>query len=258
MPEKIKGTDALIRLNINGSLEVYCYATSINVDHQVEFNGVSTEGDGSWKKYRPKRQGWTVSFDALALIADDGDKATTFQMLQQMGSFVETLMVIVFTGETGSVQTLSGNVFFNTMNLNWTAPSFVAKSVNLLGNGAYTLNESGADITVNISVQVAEPDFAGQITSVKLYSNSTDFIELLTAPVDPDEPASVSVEPGEYYVEITVVTADINNTLTIDAPPTASVGVSTIGTVVLDTAPFGADNVLFDFNENRNIILIVE
>jgi hypothetical protein len=249
MPEKVKGLDASFKFNLNGSLEVYCYAKSFDMDIQVETIGVSTLGSGNAKEFIPKRWGWTMTMDALVLLADTLPKNTTPQMVEQMLNFVITPVEILYYGENGSVYSRSGRAFFQGMTFSHTPNGFVSKNVTLQGSGGLLRGTTPVSM-VNLLMQVVSSPGTISMSNIKIVDAIGNETVVHAGTITNGTSVTASIPAGTYHIRATLNSDRAYNLFYSDADPGFAVHLdgAQSGTVYW---PYPPNSPVFDFTVNR-------
>lgn len=249
MPEKVKGTDAMIKFNILGSLEVYCYAKSFQIDPVTEFVGCSSVGDGVWKRFRPKRHTYTVTMDALYLIADTAPLNASPDFLEQQLQMVEMPFEIFFTGESGTTRSMNGRVWIQNLSFSAVPNGFVSKNVQMLGNGR--LNRGTTPITmVDLNLQVAASVGTASIRNVIITDGDGNETNVFVGPLNQGSTTTVSIPSGTYHIRATLNTNQPYGLYSSDAAPGFVVNLNSIPPNYVYW-PLPATSPIWDFTSNR-------
>lgn len=249
MAEKVKGTDAMIKFNILGSLEVYCYAKSFQIDINTEYVGSSTIGDGSYKRFRPKRHSYTLTMDALFLASDTAPLNASPDFLEQQLQMVEMPFEIFYTGETGSPVSMNGRVWIQTLSFSAVPNGFVSKNVQMIGNGR--LNRGTTPITmVDLELQVAASVGTASMKDVKIVDGDGNETLVYAGPLNQGSTTTVSIPSGTYHIRATLNTNQPYGLYSSDAAPGFVVNLNSIPANYVYW-PLPATSPIWDFTSNR-------
>lgn len=251
MAEKVTGTDAMIKFNVHGSLEFYCYAKSFQIDIATEYVGVSTIGDGMYKRYKPKRHTYTVSMDALYLVTDSSPLVSSPDFLEQQLQGIETPFEILYTGESGGIASMSGRLWIENMSFSVTPSGFVSKNVSMRGNGR--LNRGGTPISmVDLTMQVVAVEGGGTITMGNIIVTDGDGNETVVhaGTISAGSSQVVSIPTNTYHVRATLNSTKTYNLYESDASPGFA---ENIGGPISSYVywPYPPNSPIWDFASNR-------
>jgi hypothetical protein len=251
---EVQGKDALIYFNIDGTFKEYGCAENITVDSIAEIIETSTVGSGTDRDFGYQSKTKTISLTGLVLN-DDPTLITVWDLYDQQDNFLSTNFRIVFTDTAGNIKTMAGSVIFPQITWSADQTDLASSTITMQTTGGITLS---ADAIVPIVTIEVTGVGTGQIDSITLTDSVTLSSWTLAGPITGTDTwvldgISGRPGPGAYYIEPAVTSSEAANTVSTDAPPTASVSVGS-GSTIMNTTPFG-NNVLFDFTANRTITL---
>lgn len=249
MPEKVKGLDAMLKFNLNGSLEVYCYAKSFEANFQVETIGVTTLGSGNAQEFLPKRWNWNITMDALVLLTDTAPKNLSPQFVEQMLNFIITPVEILYTGETGGVYSMSGRGYFQGISFSHTPNGFVSKNVTLQGSGGLLRGTTPVSM-VNLTMEVVSSPGTITMANVKIVDAIGNETMVHAGTITNGTSVTASIPAGTYHIRATLNSDRAYNLFYSDADAGFAVHLdgAQSGTVYW---PYPPNSPVFDFTVNR-------
>lgn len=251
MAEKVTGSGAQIKFNVHGSLEVYCYAKSFQIDISTEYVAVSTIGDGMWPKSKPKRHRYTITMDAIYLVTDNSPLVSSPDFLEQQLQGIETPFEILYTGESGGIQSMNGRVWIENLSFSATPSGFVAKNVSMRGNGR--LNRGVAPVSlVDLEIQAfaTGSGATAAIENVIITDQDGNETTVLIGPQGAGAATTVQIPAGVYHIRAELSGNQTYNLLESDAAPgfTENLGGPLSSYVYW---PYPPNSPVWDFSVNR-------
>lgn len=249
MPEKVKGTDAMIKFNFHGSLQAYCYAKSFDMSITSDLIPVSTVGDGTWKRFKGKRNSYTIGMDALVLLTDDSPKSISPDFLEQQANLMDLHFEILYTGETGSIYSMSGRAIVQNLSFSATPTGFVSKNVQFQGNGPILRNDTPVSL-VDLTMQVITSPGAvtmGNIIITDAIGNET---VVHAGTIANGASVTAQIPAGTYHIRATLNSNRPYNLYSSDAAPgfTETLNGTHTNTVYW---PYPPNSPIWDFTVNR-------
>ena len=241
----------MIKFNVHGSLEVYCYAKNFQIDINSEMVGVSTIGDGKWRKRKAKRHSFTVTMDALFLVTDTSPLVSSPDFLEQQLQEIETPFEILYTGENGGIHSMSGRVLIENMSFSATPSGFVSKNVSMLGNGR--LNRGVAPVSlVDLEIQAfaTGTGATAAIENVIITDQDGNETTVLVGPIGAGPATTVQIPAGVYHIRASLSGNQAYNLLESDAAPgfAENLGGPLSG---YEYWPYPPNSPVWDFSVNR-------
>lgn len=249
MAEKVLGTNAMIKFNVHGTLAFYCYAKSFQIDIATELVPVSTIGDGKWKKHKAKRHSYTVTMDALFLVADSNPLVSSPEFLEQQLQEIETPFEILYTGESGGILSMNGRVWIENMSFSVTPSGFVSKNVSMRGNGR--LNRGITPISmVNLTMSVIASPGAVTMGNIIVTDGDGNETTVFAGTITNGGNQVVSIPTNTYHIRATLNTDRAYNLFSSDASPGFAVN---LGGPLVNYIywPYPPNSPIWDFTSNR-------
>jgi hypothetical protein len=247
--EKVKGLDAMIKFNVHGSMEAYCYAKSFELNITPELIGVSTIGDGQSKQFKPKRYSYTITMDALVLLTDDSPKVTSPDLLEQALGFVQTPFEILYTGESGGILSIRGNAWINNLSFTANPTGFISKNVQMQGTGPLVRGNTPVTM-VTLTMEVITSPGAVSMNSIIITDSLGVQTTVHAGVITNGTSVTASIPAGTYHIRATLDSDRPYNLFYSDAAPGFSdpLNGAQVGTVYF---PYPPNSPIWDFTVNR-------
>jgi len=248
----IQGNNCLFQVDMgNGYKDVLC-AKSFSIVFNTEEKEVTAPEDGYYKDFDYKSLSYTMNLNGVLQVPDEINP-TVFDLLYYQQNFLEVVFRLAYQESEELVRLIYGRCIIKDVNLLATAGQLADGTVNMIGKGAWEVQEAFPDPQVlHITTSMVNPDLENQKFKVKLLDESMNVVFTsetldeassgwLIAPFN----ITTSVESGMYYVQFTSEVTAFGNVASVTMPVTWYVRPFSTGTYISPD--------LIDFTGEREI-----
>lgn len=222
----IQANDCLIDIDMGSGYVPFLCVKSFTVNIVTDEKEITTEGDGFFKAFDYKILSWTVNVNG-ALQIQDNVNPVIFDAVEYQKNFIEVPLRARFYKGV-QLKVFTGRCIVKQSNLASNASQLADGTIDLLGSGAFTLEDSLPD-KVNLNLIMTGSDDSIALAKFRLIDTNGEIIfQSDTLPEASggwlSNPFNVNtlVPKGSWYVFwITDCQVDGNN-FSLDAPPTLS------------------------------------
>lgn len=253
----IQGINAVFQLKVGDDyLNVLC-AKTWNINITTDMKETTTVGSGFWKENRPKKNSYTMSLNAVVMIAGDNGEPTVHDLLVNQISALPCNYRLVCEDNSGDLLVIYGQVYVTNTTIDSNPINLLNGTVQFIGNGPINIEYDIPEyVTLTVSVSFAigvNGKFRLSLSDAdenKVYDSS-----LLpdTAPDDgwllPGSMIDAQIIKGSYYYTIQWKDANSDgNTFSLSGPPPAP------GTHAFDhgSMVYNDHPAFYDFTEDRS------
>ena len=143
-PKVVRGSDMIASILVDGTYyPVFC-AKSCSFQMTNEIIARTGVNDGLFTKRRIRRTDWSGSASGVLVTNNDTDRYSPFYLLQESVRRTSLGWQFEFTNLDGEIKTIEGNALIENLPISGDVQSFVQCTVNIIGNGAFTIDSSPA------------------------------------------------------------------------------------------------------------------
>lgn len=252
----VQANKCVIQARIFGEFTTVLCAKRISVDVTTGIQEITNEVDGFFKSFDYKDLEYTITLESVHLM-QDGSTPVAFDFLDRQLQFLETDIRIIFRGQNSGLKVFTGNVIVNRGNSEMAANELAGSTIELLGSGAYTLEDILPE-TVDLRILITGDPTEGFLIFKLLNDDGeaifqTDILPQasggnLANPLD----LTVPVPKGNWYYWFQFNSNAIGNTFDLNAPPVKH---TDFNNGVFNETSYPSQ--LYDFTANRTLTVTV-
>lgn len=248
----IQSNKCLFQIKVgNDYLTVMCLK-SFNVGFTTTEKETTTPVDGKYKDFDYKQLSFRASLDGVLYRETAGN--TMFDFVQAQNNFIEINFRAVYEDEAGLFKVFTGQAIVMDANIEASAGNVGAGTVELLGKGLYTIEDTLPEF-VNLRILIFNNPSAQAFLKFWLINANgeaifqTDVLPQasggnLANPLD----ITVLVPKGSWYYWFQVTSNFLGNVFDLDAPPTKT---SLFNNGVYNEGSYPTQ--LYDFTADREV-----
>jgi hypothetical protein len=151
-PKVVRGSNMIASIKVSGTYyPVFC-AKSCSFEMTNEIINRTGVNDGLFTKRRIRRTEWSGSASGVLVTNNDGDRYSPFYLMQESVRRSTMEWQFEFTNLDGDVRTIEGEALIQNLPISGDVQSFVQCTVNIIGTGAFTMDESPSSPTADENV----------------------------------------------------------------------------------------------------------
>jgi hypothetical protein len=137
----VKGTNMIASILVNGNYRPVFCAKSCSFEMTNEIINRTSVNDGLFTKRRIRRTEWSGSASGVLVTNDTSERYSPFYLMQQSVRRAALNWQFEFTNLDGDVRTIEGEALIQNLPISGDVQSFVQCTVNIIGTGAFTMDE---------------------------------------------------------------------------------------------------------------------
>lgn len=151
-PKVVRGSNMIASIKVSGTYyPVFC-AKSCSFEMTNEIINRTGVNDGLFTKRRIRRTEWSGSASGVLVTNNDGDRYSPFYLMQESVRRSTMEWQFEFTNLDGDVRTIEGEALIQNLPISGDVQSFVQCTVNIIGTGGFTMDESPSSPTSDENV----------------------------------------------------------------------------------------------------------
>jgi hypothetical protein len=151
-PKVVRGSNMIASIKVSGTYyPVFC-AKSCSFEMTNEIINRTGVNDGLFTKRRIRRTEWSGSASGVLVTNNDGDRYSPFYLMQESVRRSTMEWQFEFTNLDGDIRTIEGEALIQNLPISGDVQSFVQCTVNIIGTGAFTMDESPSSPTADENV----------------------------------------------------------------------------------------------------------
>lgn len=248
----IQSNKCLFQVLVNDDYLTVMCLRSFNVGTSTTEKETTTPADGKYKDFDYKQLTFRASLDGVLYRETTGN--TIFDFAQAQNNFLEINFRAVYEDEAGLYKVLKGQAIVMGTNIEASAGNLASGSVELLGKGMYTIEDTLPEF-VNLRILIYNNPLAEAF--VKFWLINADGEAVFQTDTLPQASGSnlanplditVPVPKGTWYYWFQVTSNFVGNQFDLDAPPTK---ITAFNNGVFNEGSFPAQ--LYDFTADREV-----
>lgn len=251
--ELIQSTGCLFQVRLDADYKTLLCAKGFTPTFTAKVKETTTEGDGTYQDYDYDVKTASIQLESV-LVIQDNINPTSLDLFEFHRNMAEVPFRLLYFGQSGSVKSIEGFAIVEEINLPAAAGLLAEGSVKLTVKGEYTVADAIPQF-VNLRIHIFNDPTAPAFLKFRLQDANganvfqTDVLPQanggnLANPLD----ITVQVPKGSWYYWFEFDTNNVNNVMTLDAPPTKSLGFN--DKVTTDSS---YPTQLYDFTADRTL-----
>jgi len=138
----VKGSNMIASIKVGGEFyPVFC-AKSCSFEMTNEIILRTSVNDGLFPKRRIRRTDWSGSASGVLVTNNTSDRYSPFYLIQESVRRSKLTWQFEFTNNDGEIKTITGDALIENLPISGDVQSFVQCTVNIIGTGAFAMDES--------------------------------------------------------------------------------------------------------------------